>query len=115
MLFRGIGGGDPPDHECDGLVVDRIQIQPLAQTKYRSQRLTDAIEPPVGQGYSVADARTAQPLTLIEYLENGMPIQRCLVSRQQRRKFLQHSFLAGSRYVEQYSVGAQKAIECTGT
>ena len=115
MMFRGIGGDDQPDHECDGLVVDRIKIQPLAQTKYRSQRLTDAIEPPVGQGYSVADARTAQPLTLIEYLENGMPIQRCLVSRQQRRKFLQHSFLAGSRYVEQYSVGAQKAIECTGT
>jgi len=115
VLFRGIGGDDQSDHLCDGLVIDRIKFQPPAQPKYRSQRLTDTIEPPVGQGYSVTDARTTQPLALIEYLENSMSIQWWPVSGQQCRKFLQHSFLAGSRYVEQYSVGAQKAIECTGT
>ena len=48
MLFCGIGRNDQADHQCDGLVVNRVKIQTLTQAQYRSLRFTDAIEPAVG-------------------------------------------------------------------
>ena len=48
VLFCGIGGNDQADNQRDGLVVNRVKIQTLAQAQYGSLRFTDAIEPAVG-------------------------------------------------------------------